>query len=288
MTVLLKSSRLRSFVSNLGQTFASTRRYASTAPMTVKPSPDEITGAKLGPRNLEKAVRALHEDGLVVVSDVIRHDVLDHLNTKMIEDARILQARGKNGPFNYNVGNIQQDPPPVKAFFHESIFLNPIASQVTIGVLGPKPKWTFCSGNSAMPPLTGVKPQRQPVHADADFAHPTHPFALVVNVPLIRFVPENGSTEVWLGTHTGSLSGLQVQEGAHGERASGRIKEDLLAQRRAQRGPSQPAIEKGSIVIRDLRLWHAGMPNFTNDVRVMLAMSKSKDRSEIRHRWLTV
>ena len=118
MTVLLKSSRLRSFVSNLGQTFASTRRYASTAPMTVKPSPDEITGAKLGPRNLEKAVRALHEDGLVVVSDVIRHDVLDHLNTKMIEDARILQARGKNGPFNYNVGNIQQDPPLTEEYFN--------------------------------------------------------------------------------------------------------------------------------------------------------------------------
>lgn len=36
-----------------------------------------------------------------------------------------------------------------------------------------------------MPPTPGHEPQRQPVHADADFAHPTHPFALVVNVPLV-------------------------------------------------------------------------------------------------------
>lgn len=38
------------------------------------------------------------------------------------------------------------------------------------------------------------------------------------------------------------------------------------------RPPSQPGVKKGSIVIRDLRLWHAGMPNTTSDVRVMLAM----------------
>ena len=120
--------------------------------------------------------------------------------------------------------------------------------------------------------MPNPNPQRQPVHSDADFAHPTHPFALVINVPLIDFTPENGSTELWLGTHTGSLSGLQVQEGAHGDRASGRIKESLLAERRSIRAPSQPNIRKGSIVIRDLRLWHAGMPNLTDDVRVMLAL----------------
>ena len=254
-------------------------RRASTLPFPVKPSPEEISSGRLGARNLEKAVRSLHEDGLVVVSDVIPHEHIDHLNTKMVEDARTLQARGKDMPFNYNVGNIQQDPPPLKSFFHKSIFLNPIASQITTGMLGPKPKWTFCSGNSALPPTPGVEPQRQPVHADSDFAHPTHTFALVVNVPLIDFIPENGSTEVWLGTHTGDLAGLQVQVGAHGDRASGRIKEDLLEQRRQVRGPSQPVIEKGSVVIRDLRLWHAGMPNLTDEVRVMLAMSKFPEAS---------
>ncbi|KAK4498123.1 hypothetical protein PRZ48_010779 [Zasmidium cellare] len=202
----------------------------------------------------------------------MKHEALDHLNAKMVEDAKTLQARGKDGPFNYNVGNIQQDAPPIREFFDRSIFMNPIASQITTNMLGPKPKWTFCSGNTALPPLPGAEPQRQPVHADADFAHPDHPFALVVNVPLIDFTPENGSTEVWLGTHTGDLAGLKVQEGLHGDRASGRIMEHLLENRRKARGPSQPNIEKGSIVIRDLRLWHAGMPNKTQDIRVMLAM----------------
>lgn len=120
----------------------------------------------------------------------------------------------------------------------------------------------------ATPP--GGAPQRQPVHSDADFNHPDHPFALVINVPLVTTTPENGSTEIWLGTH--NLTGLAAQEGAHGERASGRIREDLLARRAETSPPLQPVIKKGSLVVRDLRLWHAGMPNRTAETRVMLAM----------------
>jgi ectoine hydroxylase-related dioxygenase (phytanoyl-CoA dioxygenase family) len=82
--------------------------------------------------------------------------------------------------------------------------------------------------------------------------------------------PENGSTEVWLGSHL--ISGKAVQEGDHGERASGRIKKDVLAKRAEERPCSQPVVKKGSMIIRDLRLWHAGKPNFTQQTRVMLAM----------------
>ena len=123
-----------------------------------------------------------------------------------------------------------------------------------------------------MPPTTGSEPQRQPVHSDADFAHPDHAFALVVNVPLITMRPENGSTEVWLGTHKDF--GLAAQEGAHGERASGRVRQSLLEERSGVSPPTQPIVPKGSVIIRDLRLWHAGMPNYTDEVRIMLAMSK--------------
>lgn len=120
-----------------------------------------------------------------------------------------------------------------------------------------------------MPPLPRGTPARQPVHSDADFPFPDHPFALVVNVPLVAMTPENGSTEIWLGTHK---NGVEAQEGAHGERASGRIRESLLTERKEVCPPSQPFVKKGSVVIRDLRLWHAGMPNFSNKVRIMLAM----------------
>ena len=90
--------------------------------------------------------------------------------------------------------------------------------------------------------------------------------------------PRNGSTEIWLGTHNAQGS---LQDGAHGDRASGRIKQEVMDKWRSSgRGAEcQPEIKKGSIVIRDLRLWHAGMPNRTGtqegeegQVRFMLAM----------------
>jgi len=165
--------------------------------------------------------------------------------------------------------NIQQDPPIVRQYFDKEIFLNPLATQVTSSILGPHPRLSVISGNSALPPTPTSPPQSQPTHSDADFVHPGSPFAFVVNVPLIEMTPENGSTEVWLGTHT---FGKEAQEGEHGERASGRIKKGFLERRREERPPSQPVVKKGSIIVRDLRLWHGGMPNMTGDVRIMLAM----------------
>lgn len=155
--------------------------------------------------------------------------------------------------------------------------LDPIATQITSTALGPRPKWTFCSGNTAMPPTAENPPTSQPVHSDADFEHPNHQFAHVINIPLISMTPENGSTQIWLGTHKDT--NLHMQEGQHGERASGRIKAEELEKRRAIRPPCQPSVPKGSIVIRDLRLWHAGVGNKTDQIRVMLAMSMLQTRS---------
>lgn len=140
-----------------------------------------------------------------------------------------------------------------------------MAIQITNAFLGPRPRMTFLSGNTAL-----KSTQSQPVHSDADFDHPQIPFALVVNVPLITMTPENGSTEVWLGTHINS--GLHVQQGKHGDRVSGKILPEKFEERRKISPPMQPVIPKGSIIIRDLRLWHCGKPNLEGTTRVMLAM----------------
>ncbi|EXJ67645.1 uncharacterized protein A1O5_08991 [Cladophialophora psammophila CBS 110553] len=251
------------------------RAFSTSVPLLAQPVSVYATLAerdqgKLNEQNLERAVRQVRHDGLVIVQNAIDTDLLNKLNKKMVKDALELRSRGENSPFNYNQGNLQQDAPPVREYFQPEIFLNPIATQITSAVLGPRPKLTFCSGNSAMPPRPDSLPERQPVHSDADFAHPDHPFALVVNVPLIDMNPENGSTEIWLGTH--NAFGIEAQEGAHGERASGRIRPSLLEERSRTNPPVQPYVPRGSIIIRDLRLWHAGMPNTTPDVRIMLAM----------------
>ncbi|KAF2645554.1 phytanoyl-CoA dioxygenase family protein [Massarina eburnea CBS 473.64] len=239
-----------------------------STPITITPSSSEIKNRALNQKSLEIATRALARDGLVVIEDLVPHSVLDSLNEKMVKDAYELQNR-EDSPFNYHRGNIQQDPLMTKDFFFEDIFTNPIITQVTSTTLGPAPSLRFISGNTAFPPTAEAPPASQPTHNDADFDHPSIPFALVVNVPLVTMETKNGSTEVWLGTHANTT--IADQEGVHGERASGRIKTGLLEKRRQERAPCQPVVKKGSIIVRDLRLWHGGKPNLSEQVRVMLA-----------------
>ncbi|GAA5874924.1 hypothetical protein JCM8547_003612 [Rhodosporidiobolus lusitaniae] len=235
---------------------------------SIRPSAAELEAGRLTQRNLQKALEALHTDGMFALEDVVHHGALDKLNTRMLKDTKALMDMGDNGPFNYNKGNIQQDPPVEPDTFDRSIFLNPLATSVTSAYLGGKPTLAFLSGNTAVQDKEG---KGQPVHADSDFAHPEIPFACVVNVGLVEMTPENGSTECWLGTHVPPHSGLQAQEGLHGERASGRIRQELLDARRKVSPPFQPTVPKGSLLIRDLRLWHAGRPNPSPSPRIMLA-----------------
>jgi hypothetical protein len=93
----------------------------SSTPISVIPSDRERQDGLLGQRNLEIAVRAIARDGLVVLENMVDDVTLDSLNEKMVEDAYKLQA-SKNSPYNYNKGNIQQDPPMTKTFFSEKIY----------------------------------------------------------------------------------------------------------------------------------------------------------------------
>lgn len=120
--MMLTPSRVKAIIPSLRK---GVRSFASITPPQVgivKPSLAEIGNLRLDSRNLEKAVRHMYNDGLVVIEDVVPHEHLDHLNIRMKQDAETLLARGDKSPFNYNKGNIQQDAPPVANFFHPAIF----------------------------------------------------------------------------------------------------------------------------------------------------------------------
>jgi hypothetical protein len=106
----------------------------TSKPVHVIPSSKELSEKKLSPQNIERALYALHYDGLVVLENVVDHTHLDKLNTRMMEEASYLSSLGEKSPYNYHkgvfivialiIGNIQQDPPPVKEFFFRDIFLS--------------------------------------------------------------------------------------------------------------------------------------------------------------------
>jgi hypothetical protein len=230
------------------------------------PESDREAGG-LAPERLQTALQALRDDGVVVLADVVDLDHIDALRQRMVSDLVALQAR-PDAPYNWTAGNIQHDPPPFEPYLFADVLLNPQAIAVTSAVLGPGMRNVMYSGNTALP-----SDARQPVHADSGHLWPSemletaHPAAqLVVNVPTVDVSAENGATEIWLGTHRD----LTVGVGGDIE-----VPLDALEARRKEVPPIQPTIRRGSIMIRDIRLWHAGMPNRTAAPRPMIAMIHS-------------
>ncbi|MET9268438.1 phytanoyl-CoA dioxygenase family protein [Kribbella sp. NPDC003557] len=224
---------------------------------------DRASGG-LAPEKLQAALDALRTDGLLVLADVVDLEHLDVLHERMVSDLALLRAR-PDAPYNWTAGNIQQDPPPFAPYLFEDVLLNPQVIAVTSAILGPGLRNVMYSGNTSLPSDT-----RQPVHADMghlwpsgamEVAHP--PAQLVVNVPTVDVSAENGATEIWPGTH------LDLTVGVGGDIE---VPPDALAARRAISPPIQPDIRRGSVLIRDVRLWHAGMPNHTDRPRPMIAM----------------
>lgn len=230
---------------------------------TIAVSDAEKRNRGLSPENLMRAVAAVNEDGYVVLTGVVDTAHLDVLRERMMADLETILA-GADVPFNFNTGNVQQDPPPFAPYLFADILLNDIVIGVTKEILGPGLKNTFYSGNTALPHGT-----RQPVHPDAGhlwsgLAHATPAHNLVINVPVVDMSPENGATEIWPGTHRDTT--YAIHEG------SVPVSEALLDKYRSAGVPLQPAVARGGVIIRDMRMWHAGMPNHTEVPRPMIAM----------------
>jgi hypothetical protein len=232
------------------------------------PDRDRAAG-RLFTDELRAAVEALRTDGFVVLSDIVEPAHLDILHERMISDLDALKAR-PDTPYNWNAGNLQQDPPPFPPFLFDDVLVNPFVIAVTSAVLGPRIKNVMYGGNTALP-----SDHRQPVHVDVGHLWPVevlegpHPAAqLVVNVATVDVSPENGATELWPGTHRELGVGLGDDI---------KISPHALETRRGISPPIQPTFRRGSVLIRDIRLWHAGMPNRTTAPRPMIAMVHTCD-----------
>ena len=81
---------------------------------------------------------------------------------------------------------------------------------------------------------------------------------MVVNVSPHDVTEENGAVELWPGTHLHPFPEKPIGE-------------DLEAEQRQIAPPVRGCARKGSVVIRDVRLWHRGVPNHSDRPRHMIA-----------------
>lgn len=144
---------------------------------------------------------------------------------------------------------------------YEDVWANRVGLQILNAVLGPRIRMHYANGNTALP---GHDLGRQPVHADLTWPYAHFPFGYVINHYLVDTNESNGATEIWLGSHRDAT----YEDQAPGK---GAVRSELLNKRRLWAPPIRPAVKRGALVIRDLRLWHAGISNPSGIPRIMLA-----------------
>ena len=167
-------------------------------------------------------------------------------------------------PYQFVDGHIQHDPPPLHPYLLRDIYYNEAVIAVARGVLGDGLKVIGVTGNTNLPDsLT------QPVHVDNGHLwkglpqpHPT--CDLVVNISPGDVGPDNGATELWPGSHLDDTV-------ARGD-PSIVVPPARLEARRASQPPLQLAVPQGAALLRDMRLWHRGVPNRSEIPRPMVAL----------------
>ena len=227
--------------------------------MQISVTPQELKAGKMSPAKVNQAVEALRTDGYVVLEDVVSHAHLDILRERMDEDAQKLIDAEKWGGAGQIQGHLQQGPPPFAPYIFADVVANPFVVQVTRELLGEGLYNSFYNGNTNTPG-SGL----QPLHRDSNHLWPVqavaHPTAsVVVNISPMEVSEANGAVELWPGTH------LEITP-------PGPIDAATEAARRQVVPPIRGCAKKGSALIRDMRLWHRGVPNPSSERRHMIAM----------------
>jgi ectoine hydroxylase-related dioxygenase (phytanoyl-CoA dioxygenase family) len=190
-------------------------------------------------------------NGYVVLPDLLPLALIENLLNAF---DKLLAEHILQEPSNRGANRYQMYLPFESPFADTRIYANRAVMPIVEQVLGPDPLLCYFASDT---PLPGSGYQN--VHSDTRLLFPETQlslpcYGLVLNIPLVDVTEENGPMEIWPGgTHLwpgiGSIASL------------------------AEKMPSGPLLmDAGSVVLRDLRMWHRGTPNRSNRSRPNLAL----------------
>ncbi|UVI29169.1 phytanoyl-CoA dioxygenase family protein [Paenibacillus spongiae] len=221
----------------------------------MKISHEEISNRTLNPETVREAADQVRVNGFVVLEGMLSKEKVSGLHAVFMNlfEAHIAKTesnRGKN--------RTQMFLPFEGPFIDPEIVTNPFALPIMEELLGKDCAIKYFASDT---PLPGS--DYQAVHSDMKALYPESSVTLpttgvVLNIPLVDFRADNGPVEIWPGgTHL-------IPENAN---------RPEHIQKLAQQMHSEPVImPAGSLLIRDIRMWHRGTPNQSDAARPNLAM----------------
>ncbi len=235
---------------------------------------DERSAGTISTDKLSEITADIASQGYAVVSGLIPIEACDVLMATILEDAERVRATGKSTPHEERTGrgHLQLGLRRYAPYVKPELVANPLIECIVAGVLGPGAWLGFYSGNVNLPGST-----YQPLHADRPYSWKTEEEAredgqswpppgttLSCSLALTEITVENGATEIYPGSHRETA----VTQWQPGERPGDHPE---LLERWGP--PGRMEIPAGGICFRDPRMWHRGVPNSSDQVRPMMALT---------------
>ena len=226
----------------------------------MKLTPTERRKGQLGTRRRGAALETLQSDGYVVRENALPKNQVAALRKDFNAFVRRHVAANPQmlDPDRPGHGIFGLHPPREMPYMDTRIIANSFTLPILEQALGEHFFCAFYNTNTSWPG-SGI----QSVHRDSSPLVADHPlplpcYSIVLNVPLIDFTVATGATEIWPGTHHDNRP---YPDGVNTYDAW------------AEKVPSIPTeVKVGSLILRDMRMWHRGMPNRTRSIRTMLAV----------------
>lgn len=224
----------------------------------------ERSQGRLEAERLEVARQAVLGDGFVVLDDLLPLELVDQLAARMHAEVPALVETATLNPNRYS-GQLQQRPPSEPEYLFPEVLANPIVLALCRSVLGDSIGTVLYEGNTNMPGSVA-----QAIHCDLPQLWPdldpvpASPYGLIANLCLVDTTNEN-ATELWPGTHLDGRT--YTRAGMHRD-----IPKEWLDARRHVRPPIQVPQKQGSVIVRDIRMWHGAVANTSGQVRIMVGV----------------
>ena len=201
------------------------------------------------------ACSLIQSNGYVLFPQILSKDKIDLLHKDFM---RLLEQHIFTTDPNRGANRYQMHLPFEAPFILPEIVSNSLIMPLVEKILG---KGFTCNYLASDTPLPGS--DYQEVHSDTSDLFPEAaislpPACLALNIPLVDFTLENGPLEIWAGgTHL---------------MPSSRLMKDLAPKMHSE----LVLMPAGSLLLRDMRMWHRGTPNRSNKPRPNMALIYSR------------
>ena len=227
----------------------------------MKLSQAELSSGQLAPATLEQAVNQVLLNGFVVLENAVPIDLVDDLNQDLLDVIdRLLKTDAEKTEVNttaFRKNRIRMDLPFRDPYIHPQIITNAFAMPILERIIGDDCRMFYFSVDAPMPgsDYQTVHGDYAPFFPESDMIVPIT--GLVVNYPLVDVNEKNGPLETWPSTH---LTPEKFYTGNHVQEAAKTL------------APVKMLTPRGALIIRDVRMWHRGTPNVSNEIRPNMAL----------------